>query len=124
MAQAVGVARKVALTTWEGIWYVLQCIPMGAGYFAKVPVKKAMQDFGLAEMTSAEHFWYVLMCIPFGVGYFAKIPVSKALSELPQFQSHRQASLTTIPAMPLGAPTLPPPAGEIPHGWAESGSGQ
>jgi hypothetical protein len=41
--------RKVALTTWETIWYVLQNVALGAGYFAKVPAKKAMQDYGLVE---------------------------------------------------------------------------
>ncbi len=66
------------------------------GYFAKIPAKKALHDFGLTEMTSAEHFWYVLMCIWFGAGYFAKIPVAKALSELPQYRSDRGASLSTL----------------------------
>lgn len=97
MATATAVARKVALTTWEGIWYVLMCISFAAGYFSKVPVKKALQDFGMVEMTSAEHFWYVLMCLCFGAGYFAKIPTAKALSELPQFRSERQGALNPIP---------------------------
>lgn len=94
--KSAGVLRKIALTTWEGVWYVLSCIPFGMGYFSKVPVKKAMHDFGLVEMTSAERFWYVVMCIPFGAGYFAKIPVAKALSELPQYRADRQASLGTL----------------------------
>jgi hypothetical protein len=89
MNQAANAVRKVALTTWEGIWYVLMCINFAAGYFAKVPVKKALQDFGLATMTGAEQFWYVLMCIGFGAGYFAKIPVAKALSEAPQIRELR-----------------------------------
>jgi hypothetical protein len=55
-------------------------------YFAKIPGKKAMADFGLVGLTGWESFWYILMCIPFGAGYFAKIPVAKALSELPQFR--------------------------------------
>ena len=91
--------RKTALTTWEGIWYVIQNIFFGAAYFAKVPAKKAMQDFGLVEMTGAEQFWYVIMCIGFGAGYFAKIPVAKALSELPQYQSLRHDALGTIGPM-------------------------
>jgi hypothetical protein len=110
-------AKKVALTTWEGIWYVLQNIALGAAYFAKVPVKKALQDFGLVQMTSAEQFWYVLQCVFFGAGYFAKIPTAKALSELPQYQTQRQASLGTLSAhsasqqsggMPPPPPVLPP----------------
>jgi hypothetical protein len=82
--QRVAAARRLLLTTAEGFWYVLMCIPMGAGYFAKIPAKKALADFGMAEMTVAEQFWYVLMCIPMGAGYFAKIPVKKALSEMRQ----------------------------------------
>ncbi len=39
---------------------------MGAMYFATIPAKKALSDFGLAEMTAAEKFWHVLMCLPFG----------------------------------------------------------
>jgi hypothetical protein len=78
--------RKVALTAAEGFWYVLMCIGFGAGYFAKIPVKKALSDFGMAEMTAAEKFWYVVMCIGFGAGYFAKVPVAKAISEMPQFR--------------------------------------
>lgn len=74
-------AKKTALTTWEGIWYMLMCISLGAGYLAKVPAKKALQDAGIGTMTSAEQFWYVLMCVMFGAGYFAKIPIAKALTE-------------------------------------------
>ncbi|MGW4371939.1 hypothetical protein ACWEKT_40665 [Nocardia takedensis] len=84
MAYGATATRKAALTTWEGFWYVLMCIGFGAGYFAKIPAKKAMQDFGLTTMTGAERFWYVLMCLALGAGYFAKIPTAKALSELPQ----------------------------------------
>lgn len=57
-----------------------------AGYFAKIPAKKAMANFGLASLTGAEAFRYVLMCLAFGAGYFAKLPVAKALSELDQFR--------------------------------------
>src|SRR6202046_374714 len=77
--------RARGLTPAGQFWYVLECIAFGAGYFTKVPAKKAMQDFGLCRMTSAEQFWYVVMCIALGAGYFAKLPTSKALSELPQF---------------------------------------
>jgi hypothetical protein len=76
------IARTVRLTAAESFWYVLQCIAFGAGYFAKVPVRKALSEVGLAQMTGAEQFWYVLQCIAFGAGYFAKVPVKKALSEM------------------------------------------
>ena len=65
MSTVTGAVRKVTLTTWEGIWYVVQNIAFGAAYFGKIPVKRAMQDFGLIEMTSAEHFWYVVQNIFF-----------------------------------------------------------
>lgn len=74
--------RKRGLTAAETFWYVLMCVGMGAGYFAKIPVKRALADAGLARMTGAERVWYVLMCVPFGAGYFAKVPVAKALSEM------------------------------------------
>ena len=105
VARAGHAARKVGLTAWEGIWYVIRNIAFGAGYFAKVPAKKALQDFGLVEMTDAENFWYILMCIGFGAGYFAKIPTAKALSELPQYRDHRTGSLGAI--APLADPALP-----------------
>ena len=79
--------RRTGLTGAQQFWYVLQCIAFGAGYFAKIPAKKALADFGMAELTSAERFWYVLQCIAFGAGYFAKLPTAKALSEMPQFQA-------------------------------------
>jgi hypothetical protein len=84
---------RLRLTAAEQFWYVLQCIAFGAGYFAKVPVKKALSEVGLAEMTGAEQFWYVLQCIAFGAGYFAKVPVKKALSELTQRPFPRNAYL-------------------------------
>jgi hypothetical protein len=84
--------RKTGLTAAEMFWYVVGNIAFGAMYFAKIPSKKALTDFGLAEMTGAESFWYVLMCIAFGAGYFAKIPTAKAISELEQFRAttHQQ----------------------------------
>jgi hypothetical protein len=87
--QAIGVARRqyrTGLTGAQQFWYVLQCISFGAGYFAKIPAKKALEDYGLAQLTSAQQFWYVLQCIAFGAGYFAKLPTAKALSEMPQFR--------------------------------------
>ena len=78
---------KVSLTSAEKFWYVLGCIPFGAYYFAKIPAKKALSDFGMTEMTTAESFWYILMCISFGAGYFAKLPTAKAISELEQFRT-------------------------------------
>jgi HAMP domain-containing protein len=99
------VAARVRLTAAEQFWYVLQCIAFGAGYFAKVPVKKALSEVGLAEMTGAEQFWYVLQCIAFGAGYFAKVPVKKALSELTPL--HEQ--VTGRPNVPVqfGEPSRP-----------------
>ena len=79
--------HRTGLTGAQQFWYVLQCIAFGAGYFAKIPAKKALADFGMAELTSAEKFWYVLECIAFGAGYFAKISTAKALSEMPQFRA-------------------------------------
>lgn len=69
-------------TSAESFWYVLHCIAFGAGYFAKVPVKKALSDYGLVQMTGAEKFWYVVQNIFFGSGYFAKVIYKKALSEV------------------------------------------
>jgi hypothetical protein len=105
MTSAAAAVRKTALTTWEGIWYVLQNIALGAGYFGKIPTKRALSDFGLTEMTAAEHFWYVVQCIAFGAGYFAKIPVAKALSELPQYRTERQASQGKLQS---ASPPAPP----------------
>ena len=73
--------QKKTTTSAEGFWYVLGCIAFGAAYFQKVPVKKALQDAGLARMTGAEGFWYVLGCIAFGAAYFQKVPVKKAISQ-------------------------------------------
>ena len=74
--------RKVHTTAAEAFWYVIQCLAFGAGYFAKVPVKKALQEAGLVTLTGPEKFWYILQCIGFGGGYFAKVIVKKALSEV------------------------------------------
>jgi hypothetical protein len=89
-------------------------IAFGAAYFGKIPAKRAMQDFGLIEMTSAEHFWYVVQNVFFGAGYFAKIPTAKALSELPQYRAQRQQELGTLSqgTVPLGV--QPPPEADFP----------
>jgi hypothetical protein len=79
--ERVAPTRRLAMTGAEQFWYVLQCIAFGAGYFAKIPTKKALSEAGLVNLTTAEGFWYVLQCICFGAGYFAKVPVKKALSE-------------------------------------------
>jgi hypothetical protein len=95
-------AQKIDTTGFESFWYYLGCIAFGASYFCKIPVKKALKDFGLVPgLTGAETFWYVLMNFAFGAGYFAKVIAAKAISELPQFTQARQAA--TIQAH-TGAP--------------------
>jgi hypothetical protein len=74
--------RGAALTAAARFWYALMNIGFGAGYFAKIPAKRALADAGLASMTPAESFWYALMCVPLGAGYFVKVPVAKAISEM------------------------------------------
>ena len=54
-------------------------------YLRKVPAKKALSEFGLAEMTSGEQTWYTILCILCGAGDFAKLPTMKAISETPPF---------------------------------------
>ena len=78
------------LTSAGQIWYLLGCLAYGANYFAKVSAKKALSDFGLAELNETEGTWYTILCIACGLGYFAKIPVAKAVSEMPQFSSAAQ----------------------------------
>jgi hypothetical protein len=85
--------KKLSMTGAEAFWYVLGCIAFGAAYIAKVPVKKAMEDYGLVQMTSAERVWYMLGCIAFGAMYIAKLPAAKALSELPEVIRARQAAV-------------------------------
>ncbi len=70
------------LTSMETFWYYLQCICLGAGYLAKVPVKKALSERGLVTLTSAENIWYVVLCLSFGIGYFQKVIFKKGLSEI------------------------------------------
>jgi hypothetical protein len=80
-----GATGKTGFTAAEGFWYLLGNIALGAMYLRKVPAKKAMSEFGLAEMTGAEKTWYTILCILCGAGYFAKLPVAKAISEMPRF---------------------------------------
>ena len=49
--------RKTSRTAAEKFWYVMGNIALGAMYFAKIPAKKALADFGLAELTTAQGFW-------------------------------------------------------------------
>ena len=109
---------RLRLTAAEQFWYVLQCIAFGAGYFAKVPVKKALSEVGLAQMTGAEQFWYVLQCIAFGAGYFAKVPVKKALTELAPIPGPGYVGPRPGQDAPpqFGEPYRPP----VPHGQAQS----
>ncbi len=91
MNTITGGIRKVGMTAAEQFWYVLGCVAFGAAYLQKVPVKKALSEYGLTEMTSAEQFWYTLGCVFFGMAYLAKVPAAKALSELDQFRVARAA---------------------------------
>lgn len=97
-------ARKIAMTGAEAFWYVVGNIAFGASYMCKVPVKKALVDYGLVpELTGAEQFWYVVMNIFFGAGYLAKVITSKALSEMPQFAQARQQQTIQAHTPPPGA---------------------
>jgi hypothetical protein len=81
--------QKLGITTWEEVGYLLQNLALGAGYFRKIPAKKAMSEFGMTELSEAEKLWYAVECLAFGAGFFAKIPTAKALSELPQFRDRQ-----------------------------------
>jgi hypothetical protein len=100
--------KKIALTGAESFWYIFMNIFMvGFAYLCKVPVKKALVDFGyVAELTGAEGFWYVVMnIVGFGSGYFAKCIIAKGLSEMPPLQqaraelarSHAMAAMPQVP---------------------------
>jgi hypothetical protein len=70
-------------TPAERFWYFVQNIAFGAGYFAKIPAKKAaIEVTGGGELTAFEHFWYVLGNVFFATMYFAKVPAKKALVEV------------------------------------------
>ena len=76
------VVRTARLGAAESFWYLVGCVGFGLAYLAKVPVKKALAEAGLAQMTGAERFWYRVQCVALGAGYLAKIPVKKALTEI------------------------------------------
>jgi hypothetical protein len=84
MTSEIHAQQRIKLTSAGAFWYVLMNIAFGAAYLAKVPMKRALEQAGLAEMTAAEKFWYVLQNIFFGSGYFAKVIAVKALSEATQ----------------------------------------
>lgn len=89
--------KKSQVTAFEAFWYVVGNICFGASYLAKVPVKKALVDYGLVpQLTGAEQFWYVMENLCFGAGYLAKVIYSKALSELPQFVAVRSNMTTAL----------------------------
>jgi len=84
---------------------VLGCIAFGAACLQKIPVKRALADFGLAELTGAESVWYILGCLSFGAAYFAKVSAAKAISELPQFAAiapRNHLELAPAPALSPG----------------------
>lgn len=62
----------------------------GAAYLSKVPVKKALAEYGLVEMTAAEKFWYVVENIALASGYFSKVIIKKALAEVRAAQPQPQ----------------------------------
>ena len=70
------------LSAPEVFWYYLQCLALGAGYLAKVPMKKAMAERGLGKMSAGANIWYTILCLFFGAGYFQKVICKKALSEI------------------------------------------
>jgi hypothetical protein len=98
--------REYSLRGAEVFWYVLGCIPMGAAYFAKIPVKKAFYEV-LDDLRAdvnprlggAEAFWYVLMCIAFGGGYFAKVSAKKGLCEIVTMLSARGGPEAAVEAL-------------------------
>jgi len=48
--------KQYALRGAESFWYVLMCIPFGAGYFAKVWAKKALWEIvGMVRSAPGEH---------------------------------------------------------------------
>jgi hypothetical protein len=108
-SQQAETAGHKGMTAAGMFWYIVGCISFGAAYFAKVPIKKAMADFGLVHLTGAETFWYYLGCVFFGANYFAKLPAAKALSELEQSRSApgRQLEADSRPALPGQPPAAP-----------------
>jgi hypothetical protein len=89
-APQAGATGTTGFTSAERFWYLLGCLALGAMYLRKVPAKKALSEFGLAEMTSGEQTWYTILCILCGAGYFAKLPTVKAISETQPFVASGQ----------------------------------
>ena len=77
------------MTAWERFWSVLENIAFGAGYFAKLPVAKALDEvYGTHKVNGMARFWYVLGCIvTLGGFYFAKVPAKRALEQLREAQA-------------------------------------
>ena len=76
----------VEMTSGERTWYTILCILCGAGYFAKLPVAKAISETPPyvtrgQGLTAAGRFWYLLGCLAYGANYFAKVCAKKALSD-------------------------------------------
>jgi hypothetical protein len=84
----IAVMTRVRLSAAEAVWYILGCVCFGGMYIAKVPVKKALAEAGLARMTNAEHIWYMVLCVALGAGYLGKLPAKKALSEVMYLPEH------------------------------------
>lgn len=83
MSTITHAARKIHLTAAEAFWYVLGCVAFGGAYFAKLPVKKALHDFGYGPaLAGMERFWYRLGCVAMGGAYFMKVSAAKALTEV------------------------------------------
>lgn len=75
--------KRYSTTAAEAFWYVLMNIFFGVAYLAKVPLRKALEEFGyIKKSTNAEKAWYILLNVAFGSGYFAKVIYSKALSQV------------------------------------------
>jgi hypothetical protein len=74
-------ARKL-VNRWERFWWILWNIGFGAGYLAKIPIKRAARELGMGgEPTDLESFWYVVENIFFASGYLAKVVAKVALAE-------------------------------------------
>jgi hypothetical protein len=46
------------LTPAERFWYVLMCIPFGAGYFPKVPTAKALSELPQFRTATVQQMEY------------------------------------------------------------------
>jgi hypothetical protein len=70
------------MTAAERFWYVLWNIGFGAGYFAKLPIAKAIDEVDGTHLVKGwAKFWYVLENIAFGAGYLAKVIAKRALEQ-------------------------------------------